>query len=175
MTDTQAPAIDFAEYEKKKVVVTIGDPRDKDKPTEEYEGTILVVTPVAVMFKPKGSAGQTIFMREQVLACQLVIGNTKITQKHLRPIDLGGNRQHLVDRHGFTISWANNHTEDEAASVHLQQHFDLDKELGHTHKAATPTAREEAIAGAEAQTSGDEPDDDAEPSDEVMEGQETLF
>jgi hypothetical protein len=175
VTDIDTQKIDFSQYEKKKVIITIGDPDDTDKSTEEYEGTILVVTPVAVMFKPKGAAGQSIFMRENVLACQLLVGKTKIIQKHLRPVELGQIRQHLVDRHGFTISWANEQIEDTAAEVHAQQHVDVAAELGHDHKQPAPTPREQAIAGAEVDPTDTEIEEENEIPDEEIEGQERLF
>jgi hypothetical protein len=169
VTETAAQA-KYAEFEKKKVVITLGDPSNPDAETEELEGTVLSVTPVAIMFKPKGSGGSSILMVEQVLAMQpLATGPTTIKQKTLRPVELGGVRQHLADRHGFTLAWVNDHTEEQAAEIHNQQHIDLADSLGHTHNAAPPTAREQAIAGAEAESK------DEEPVNEVMEGQEALF
>lgn len=148
MTETAIP-LDLTSYTGKRVTLTFLDSEDEGKQVAQ-EGLIELATEQGVMFKKRGSSGvQLIEAKDVQTVVELPSKEANVTVKKLQPIAAGRVRQHLVDRHGFTVEAANTLSEAEATVQHEQIDH---KPLGHVH--VTPQAETDAAAGV---ATGDEP------------------
>lgn len=125
------------------------------------EGRVEIGSTIGLMFKEKGKSNVQFIETPQILAVtELAVREPKVTVKTLQPVAAGRVRQHLADRHGFTVAELNGMTE--AAGVELHDGID------HTalaHKHEVPKAETEAATGDE--PIGDVSDvEGAEPEDE---------
>jgi hypothetical protein len=148
---TPAEAVDYSQYAGKKVIITIGDPAN-DKPDEDKEGTVQTANAAAVLLKLKGKSAVEPILTSTIRQIVLAPDSAKeIKQRYLKDVEVGQVRQHLVDRHGFTLDVVNadDFTEEKAVEVHTEQHSgDLKDQLGHVHGERPKTERETAIAAA---------------------------
>lgn len=113
----------------------------EDGSLKEVTGTIKAATVAGVPFKPKGKAGLELLTVEQIEEVSYApIKDKAVSQKKLKPIEFGAARQHLVDRHGVTLSWAKDADEKTA----FEYHEGLDHEdLGHRHEKETEKPKDE--------------------------------
>jgi hypothetical protein len=116
-----------------------------DNTLEQIEGEIKMATVAGVPFKPKGSAPIELLTVAQIEEVVLAPVKAKaVSKKHLAVIELGQSRQHLADRHGISLKWCKDASEQEA----FDYHAGLDhSDLGHDHeKKDKPDEREAALA-----------------------------
>lgn len=154
MTQATIERADYGTLVSKKVTIVknLKEANDKGETSEEIEGTVQAVNAMGILIKPKGKVNfdlvETGDIEEVFLTPE---GDKKFTRSKLKDVEDGKMRRHLLDRHGVTLKWANEATEEEAVAYHnTLDHEKLD--LGHVHgkveKAETP-AEGEAAAGAE--------------------------
>lgn len=152
MTDTQIVQ-QLVANQGKRVVLHL---KQADNTLVELEGKIEAASEAGFAFKEKGKSSLDLYDSAQVEEIQVAPEKPKsIPQKKLKPIDVGQARQHLADRHGISMKWIKENTEQAAFAYH--QTIDH-RDLGHRHEAATekPTERDEALAD-DASTESSEP------------------
>jgi len=112
-----------------------------DGSTVETPGVIMAATPAGVPFKPKGKANVELLTIERIYEASAAPNKPKsISQKKLKPITSGGMRSHLADRHGVSLAWCRENTEEAAMSFHDSMDHD---DIGHKHVAEP--AKEAAV------------------------------
>jgi hypothetical protein len=147
---------DLKAFEGKKVVLV----RNLDKPNaegntaEELEGTLVAVAAEAVMFKPKGkTSAQLIEVKDLESVNHADAGVRKLTRKTLKIVEFGQARNHLLERHGLTLTVVNEMTEQAAYDSHAGiDHVASD--LGHVH--GVKTKAEDKAESAESSEDEDE-------------------
>lgn len=142
---------DFKSFEGKKVVLVrnLDKANDKGETAEELEGTLVAVASEALMFKPKGKTSSVLIEIKDVESINHADTSArKLTRKTLKIVEFGQARNHILERHGLTLTSVNALSEKDAYDWHQGlNHEELD--LGHVHG-------EKAKPEAEAET---EPDD----------------
>jgi hypothetical protein len=116
-----------------------------DGSIQEVEGRIKAATIAGVPFKPKGKSGVGLLTVDQIEEASLAPVKPKsVLQKKLKPIADGQMRQHLADRHGISLKWCREATEEQAVEYHnTLDHADL----GHKHvEPKADDERQEALA-----------------------------
>lgn len=149
MTET---AVDYSQYTDKRVILTVGTPGN-DEPDRNIEGTVQTANAMALLIKLKGKSQTEPIFTKDIVSIELAPDTSrKLTQRYLKEVKVGEFRQHLVDRHGFTLDVVNaeDFTEEKAAAVHTEQHEKLKDTLGHVHGEKPKTERETAIENAAA-------------------------
>jgi hypothetical protein len=143
--------VDYSEYNEKRVTLIVNS---EDGTAQELEGTIVAGNALGVMFKPKGSSKTDIIEGSNIVEVRLAPAKPKkLTVKKLKPIAVGQVRQHLVDRHGYTIADIEKMGEAEAAKFHDE----LDHSgLGHRH---TDSAAKSTSGADEVSDEGDSDED----------------
>ena len=118
------------------------------------EGRVEMGAAIGLMFKEKGKSNVQLIEADSILDVQeLAARDPKVTVKTLQPIAEGRVRQHLADRHGYTVEQANGLTEAQAKEAHDQiDHGSL------AHKHEVPQAQAEA--GSESAEPESESDED---------------
>lgn len=123
---------------------------EADGTLKELTGTIRAASIAGVPFKHKGKPGLDLLQIKDIEEVDLAPTKEKsVSQKKLALVELGGARQHLIDRHGVELSWAKTASEKDA----FDWHATLDHtNLGHVHvdktkeKAEAPKdEREQAL------------------------------
>jgi hypothetical protein len=148
---------DLAQYQGAKVVVVV---RKADH-NEEVEGTVETVSALAILVKPKGRTNMEIVEVGEIEEISFAPEKAKeLKTKRLANLKFGQARQHLLDRHGETVSTINEMTEEQAWEVHNGIDH-IEEDLGHWHgekdeKLPEPDEAEEA----------DESDEDSDEDDE---------
>lgn len=145
MTET-----DLTKYQGQKVIVQVklDEPNEKGETLVEVEGKAEAANALGVLIKPKGRTQVELIEAGKIEAIELAPETEKkLTARSLLPIDLGKARQHLLDRHGWTLDQANQATEE---SAH-EQHEALDHTGGgHVHEAKKAEERAEGVEEAAA-------------------------
>jgi hypothetical protein len=144
---------DLSQYTGKRVIVTrnLPEPNEKGESAVEIEGQIEVANDLGLLIKPKGKVQLDLIPKAEVEEVRLAESASKpLKRTTLKVVKPGQARRHLVERHGVTLDWANNVTEEQAFDYHLGlDHEALD--LGHVHSdKAAPDADAEATADGEA-------------------------
>ncbi|HEY6021160.1 MAG TPA: hypothetical protein VIY48_15025 [Candidatus Paceibacterota bacterium] len=134
----------LADFNDKKVVIV----HNEDGKTEatETEGTVQGANEQGVLLKPKGKTNFQLITKDKIVEIRLAPDTAKnIGQRKLKIITLGQARQHLADRHGYTLEQVNALTEEAAFTEHNK--IDHAK-LGHLHSdaKADDKAADEAAA-----------------------------
>lgn len=117
----------------------------EDQSIKEIEGKIEAASEAGLAFKEKGKSSLDLYEPQQIEEISAAPERPKpVTQKKVKPIELGQARQHLVDRHGVALSWAKEADEQAAFEYHEQlDHTDL----GHKHVAPKEsTERDKALS-----------------------------
>lgn len=148
---TTAASVDYSQYNGQKVVLTLVPEGESTEPGK-LEGKVEVGNALGVLFKIKGKAQPELVEASRITGVEAAPEKPKeLKAKTLKPVELGGVRAHLLERHGVSLDWANSVTEEQAK----EYHDGLDHEalkLGHVHKAPeASTERDEAVAAAEAE------------------------
>lgn len=120
----------FKEYEGKRVVLTRNL---ADGTTAEEEGTVDTISAIGLLFKKKGSSSLDLVQSDEIEGITLApTKEVSIKAKTLKPVQLGGARNHLLERHAYTLKQVNGMTEEDAFRVHANiDHVAAD--LGHVH------------------------------------------
>lgn len=117
----------------------------EDGSLKEITGTIKAATVAGVPYKEKGKSGLDLVTVDKIEEIAYAPVKPKpVTQKKLKPIELGNARQHLLDRHGVELSWGKE--ADENAAFEYHQTLDHSN-LGHVHVDPKADEREQALAG----------------------------
>lgn len=113
---------------------------NKDGEQVVQEGRVEMGAAIGLMFKEKGKSNVQLIEADSIVAVsELATREPKVTVKTLQPIAEGRVRQHLADRHGYTVEQANGLTEAQAKV----EHDGIDHStLAHKHEV--PKAQEEA-------------------------------
>lgn len=125
MTATQ----DLSTFVDRKVVLVY----NKGEESIEIEGTVQNASPVGVIIKPKGRASIELIEADQIERIEAAPEKAKtLSAKAVKNVIYGNARQHLLDKHGFTLTQVNSLTEEAALEIHdAIDHADL----GHKHGA----------------------------------------
>ena len=106
-----------------------------DNSVKEVEGKIEAASAAGVAFREKGKRDVDLVEPHQIEEIAPAPEKPKrVIQKKLKPIADGNVRQHLVDRHGFSLPQAQELSE--ADAVELHNNIDH-SELGHKHVEPT--------------------------------------
>lgn len=126
MTET----LDLTQFDGKKVIV---QHQDGEGNVVETEGTVQTGNELGLLIKPKGKASVEIIEAATIEGVELAPEKAKkVGVKWLKDVELGQARQHLLDRHGATVTEVNALNEQQA----FEAHADIDHEaedLGHRH------------------------------------------
>lgn len=140
----------LAQYENKKIVVV---KKNEDGSASEIEGVAQAANELGILIKPKGKTNFDLVPIGDIEEIRYVEGTVKkLTRKTLKEVEFGQARNHLLERHGFTLAQVNDMDEKSA----FEKHNAIDHEgsdLGHVHGDKNKTERAEAI---EAAGEGDE-------------------
>lgn len=137
----------LSSYEGKKVIVTVNlaEPNEKGESAIEVEGTAQAANDLGILLKPKGKTNLDLIEASNIEAVRLAPEpDKKLTAKTLKDVELGNAKQHLLDRHGLTLTDVNALTEESAFNYHAGlDHKALD--LGHVHGAKASEERAAAL------------------------------
>lgn len=127
---------DLQEYVNKRVTLIWNKAGETE--ASELEGSIEAVGPDTLLLKPKGRTKLEFIPLAEIEPDSLHLveetGDRKLKAKKIKPVELGNARSHLLERHGITLSQANEMIEEQAFSYHADlDHVALD--LGHVHKS----------------------------------------
>lgn len=128
-------ATDFEQYVGKKVTLTrnLAEANDDGQTAEELEGTVEAFAGSVLLFKPKGKTTADMIEVGDVESIDYAPDKAKkISRKKLKPVTYGQARNHLAERHGFTLKQVNEMTEKQA----FEAHNGIDHEgqdLAHVH------------------------------------------
>jgi len=115
---------------------------------EEVEGTAEAANDQAILLKPKGKTQLQLIEAGNIEDVRFVEDKPKaLARKTLKVVQFGQARNHLLERHAFTLSQVNEMSEQEA----LEKHEGIDHEasdLGHVHGDKDATPRAEAVEAA---------------------------
>lgn len=111
---------------------------------DELEGKVESASEVGMAFKEKGKRDLRLIEPSQIEEIDLAPeAPRKAPQKKLQQVSEKGARQHLLDRHGYLRSWANEVSDEEA----FAEHSGIDhSDLGHRHLTDEETAKKAAKA-----------------------------
>jgi hypothetical protein len=127
---------ELKDFEDKKVLIVrnLAKANDKGETAEELEGTLVAVAGDAVMFKQKGKATAGLIEIGDIEKVEHAdTGNKKLARKTLKTVKFGQARNHLLERHGFTLTQVNELTEKQAFDLHEATDHEAE-DLGHVHK-----------------------------------------
>jgi hypothetical protein len=107
---------------------------------DELEGKVESASEVGMAFKEKGKRDLRLIEPNQIEEIEVAPeAPKKAAQKKLQQVTTKSARQHLLDRHGYLRSWANEVSDDEAFAEHASiDHSDL----GHRHLTYEETAKQ---------------------------------
>lgn len=98
---------------------------------DELEGKVVSASEVGMAFKEKGKRDVILVEPSEIHEIEAAPeAPKKVPQKKLQQVTTKSARQHLLDRHGYLRSWANEVSDEEAFAEHESvDHSDL----GHRH------------------------------------------
>ena len=129
----------LAQYANKRVkfVHNLDEANEKGEKAVEVEGTVQTGNELGLLVKPKGQVSFKIFHRDSIEPDSITLvedKSTKLKRSKLQPVKIGQARRHLLERHGFTLSYVNGLTEEQAMKVHDEIDHEME-DLGHVHVA----------------------------------------
>lgn len=132
---TTATERDLSEYTGKSVTVVrkLAEPNEKGESAIEVECKVQVGNDTGLLVKPKGKVQFDLIPVSEIEDVYLTPDKAKkLVASKIQHPQIGNVRRHLLDRHGVTLKWANDTTEEAAKSYHDSlNHEELD--LGHVH------------------------------------------
>lgn len=132
---------DLSQYEGKKIIVVKKDGEN----AVELEGTAQTANEVGILLKPKGKATVDIVSAEDIVEVRYVVEKPKaLTRKTLKVVEFGQARNHLLERHGYTLARINEMDEQEALNEHSRINHEA-ADLGHVHGDKSETPRAQAV------------------------------
>lgn len=132
----------LAQLDGYRVTVTWNKPGEAEPWTRE--GKVVAASESGILVKPKGAMlGELIAATEIVSLTVLSEQDAKVARRRLRLMKLSDVRQHLADRHGYSVSALMKNTD---ASC-LAEHEAIDhSDLAHFHENREETALGQALA-----------------------------
>jgi hypothetical protein len=152
-TVSKFTADQLAEYTGKRVTVVrnLSEPNEAGESAVEVEGQVQVGNELGLLIKPKGKLQFDLINLDEIEEISLVKeGSKPLKRSKIAHVKIGGARRHLLERHGVTLKWANEATEEQAKEYHDSlNHEELD--LGHVHvdKADKDEKKDDDAAGDE--------------------------
>lgn len=135
------------QYQGKKIVLVRNEPGKTD--AVELEGTATIANEMGILLKPKGKTSLELIDLDQIESVEFVVEKDKpLSRKTLKVVEYGAAKNHLLERHGFTLARVNELSEKDALKLHNSIDHEAD-DLGHVHGDKNATARAEAVASAE--------------------------
>jgi hypothetical protein len=129
-----APALDVAQYEEKKVLLTL------EGSDEAVAATIVTGSPVKTIYKLKGKSNVVMIDTSTIKAIELAPeADADMKARRLNEVALDNVKRHLVDRHAYSLSQVNAMTPEDAFEFHAELDHD---DLSHYH-ADPPAAADE--------------------------------
>lgn len=142
MTDTE---LDLSQYEGKKIVVV---KKSENGDAAEIEGTAQLANQLGILIKPKGKTNLEMIETADIEEVRYVVEKPKaLARKTLKPVEFGQARNHLLERHGLTLTQVNEMDEKAAFDVHNEVDHE-GSDLGHVHGDKNKTERAEAVSEA---------------------------
>lgn len=134
------------QYVGKKVLVTV---KGENGDAVEVEGTVDVGNDLGLVIKPKGKTRLDIIEQDDIIEIKYVADAPKpLAAKTLKVVEFGQARNHLLERHGYTLTDINKMDEQAAFDFHASlDHVALN--LGHVHGAKEATPAAAAVAAEE--------------------------
>lgn len=133
---------DLTQFVDKKVVVV---KNAEDGTSVEVEGTVQSGNELGLVIKPKGKTNFDIIQASDIEEVRLVESAQKsLTRRTLKPVKLEQARNHLLERHAYTLAQVNKMSDQQA----LDAHEGIDHEasdLGHVHGDKNDTERAQAV------------------------------
>lgn len=119
----------LADYDGKQVILHVIN--SETNQLDELEGKVESASEVGMAFKEKGKRDLRLIEPSQIEEIEVAPeAPKKVAQKKLQQVTERSARQHLLDRHGYLRSWANEVSDEEAFAEHASvDHSDL----GHRH------------------------------------------
>lgn len=138
-----APGLE--QYTGKKIIVI---KKSEDGSAVEVEGTAQVANEQGILIKPKGKTTLELVVAGDIEDVRYVADKPKaLTAKVLKLVEFGGARNHLLERHGYTLEQVNGMDEQAAFDAHNEIDHEGDN-LGHVHGDKNKTERVEAVENA---------------------------
>lgn len=129
--------IDYTEYTGQTVTVVhnLPEPDEEGHETIETSGKVQVGNTNGILIKPKGQLQFKLIKADDIEEVFLSVEKSKpLKATKLQLVTIGQARRHLLERHGVTVKWANEVSEEQALEYHNSlDHVELD--LGHVHEA----------------------------------------
>lgn len=124
---------DYEKFVGKRAVLVrkLDAPKEDGSTAEELEGTVDSYNELGLLFKPKGKVNLELVETDYIEDLRPITeAPKKLKQKTLKPVPYGQTRNHLLERHAFTLVQVNGMTEDQAVEAHNQIDHSV---LGHVH------------------------------------------
>jgi hypothetical protein len=151
MTTATVEKADYGTLVSKKVTIVrnLKTANEKGETAEEVEGTVQAANEMGILIKPKGKTNFHLIEMSEIEDVFLTPeGDKKFTRSKLKMVEPGKMRRHLLDRHGLTLKWCNEASEEDAVKYHDSlNHEELD--LGHVHVAKEEKADDATEAAVE--------------------------
>lgn len=142
-------AEDIEQYNGKKVLLTVPNP-DTEGESVELEGKAEAANAMGVLFKPKGRSNLELYELGNIVSITFAPEKEKkLTAKILRRVEYGNAKQHLGDRHGYTLESLNAMNEQEAYDFHKGVNH-VEQDLSHVHGDKPDKTKANADASDEA-------------------------
>lgn len=122
--------INLPQYAGRKVLLTT---KAEGGDAETVEGTAEVANEKGLIFRPKGRSRSSLVEAADIVSVEFAPTTSKTLEaSRVLPVQPGRVRQHLLDRHGWSLTAVNGLSEDEA----IERHNKIDhSDLGHRHEA----------------------------------------
>lgn len=132
------------QYEGQKVTAVILPEEGTEGEPQTLEGKAEVANESGLILKAKGKSGLQLFSLERVESLEFAAEEPKkVTVKTVKVIGYGKVRQHLADRHGYTVTDLEDFSEEEA--LHTHNNLDHQAEsVAHVHGDKKAAKEEEA-------------------------------
>lgn len=144
---------EIKKYEGQRVVLTrnLSEPNESGESAVEVEGEVQAANEMGVLIKPKGQVQFKLIPLSEIEEVSLrETKANKLKASKLALCKLGKARSHLLERHGVTLEWANEVSEEDAYKYHESIDHVKD-DLGHVH-----VDKDAEKAKADADSSGSE-------------------
>jgi hypothetical protein len=124
--------IQLDQYIGKRVVVVRNVNGENGPEAVEIEGYVETANAKGVLLKPKGKTQFDLIEADEIEKIDLAPEDTKLKARRINPVKLGQAKNHLLERHGYTLTQVNDMTEQEAFEFHLSLDHKAE-DLGHYH------------------------------------------
>ena len=141
MADTDT--LDLTEFKEGTTVIVVK--KVQDGTAAEIEGTVQSGNELGLLIKPKGKTKFELILAADIDEVRPVKEDAKpLTRKTLKVVELPQARNHLLERHAFTLAKVNAMSDEEAFKTHESIDHEA-SDLGHVHGEKGKSDREAAI------------------------------